>query len=412
MHADKGQLTVGQNLLEAAPPAAVADGRLQGLKQDLAARRASLESCLEKTAAALEAGDWESALDHLAAQGSAGLHDGQFRVLCGKAAAMIAAKTTAAIEIGRLDLAAAYVQAARRLPIHGVELDSLVATLNQFRAAYGYIQAAQADQAQQALHRLATLWPTAAWISPLIEQTRQLGQALTALHGSPLSFAGIVAASPRNVTTAPPPVFAPAAAPLPVEPAERYVLHIDGVGSFLVVPQSTVTLGPVGASRNVDLPLMLDPAVPPVTLSRVDGDYFLRASRPVPINDQPATSRLLASGDRIGLGARSRVTFRRPSAASGSAVIELSGTRLSDAAIRQVVLMDREILIGPSPSSHITSADGASIVLQKRGADWFCRSAAAITVDQRPAGNVAQVALGAHISVGSLSLVIAKEARP
>jgi hypothetical protein len=155
---------------------------------------------------------------------------------------------------------------------------------------------------------------------------------------------------------------------------------------------------------------MLDANVPIVTVSRLDDDYFLRAGEAVPVNDAPTANKLLCDGDRISLGNRCRITFRRPSAASGSAVLDLAGARLPGAAIRQVLLMDREIIIGPGAAAHVRVDDlAAPVVLQRRGEGLYCRSAAEICVDARRAGNATDISPGAHVQVGSLHFVVARE---
>jgi hypothetical protein len=185
---------------------------------------------------------------------------------------------------------------------------------------------------------------------------------------------------------------------------------VDGVGSFQVLSSPAVSIGPAGASRSVDIPLMLDANVPIVTVTRSDDDYFLRAAEAVPVNGVPASNKLLRDGDRISLGNRCRITFRRPSSASGSAVLDLAGARLPGASIRQVLLLDREIILGPGSSAHVRVDDlSAPVVLQKRGDGLFCRSAADVSVDNKPAGTAADIPLGAHVSVGSLHFVVARE---
>jgi len=91
-------------------------------------------------------------------------------------------------------------------------------------------------------------------------------------------------------------------------------------------------------------------------------------------------------------------------------VLDLAGARLPGAAIRQVLLLDREIILGPGSSAHVRVDDlTAPVVLQRRGDGLFCRSAAEVSVDNKPAGNAADIPVGAHVSVGSLHFVVARE---
>jgi hypothetical protein len=400
-HAERGQLTVGQQVLAESP---VADPRLDCLKQDLAARRAGLESCLKRATQAFDAGDWEAAIDHIANAGRNGAGDAALRLLADRIADHVAADAASHVESGRLDTAAALVDRLDRLPAETTATRQIHATLDQCRAAWDAIAAGQREQADEVLRRLQVTWPRAGWIGELAEQTRQWGQVQTAIQASPLSLLALAAQRGLARTRLP---------PVEIQRMESMVLHIDGVGSFQVLPEAKVSIGPLSSTRVLDLPLMIDAAAPSITLSRSDEDYFLSSDRPATVNEVPCTSKLLNNGDRIGLGTRCRLTFRRPSAASGTAVLDISGARLPGAGIRQVILLDREIVIGPGGGAHIRADELASpVVLMRSGEGLACRSADEITIDGRPAGNAANLPQGAHVSIGSLRFVISREQRP
>src|SRR2546421_174944 len=94
------------------------------------------------------------------------------------------------------------------------------------------------------------------------------------------------------------------------------------------------------------------PGAPVVTLSRSDEDYFLNSPRsPVAVNERMVSSALLSNGDRIGIGPRCRIEFRRPNAASASAILDVSGARLPWGGVKGVLLMDRELIVGPMASA-------------------------------------------------------------
>jgi hypothetical protein len=406
-HVDQGQLSVGQQLLETI---STPDARVQGLKQDVAARRAGLESRLKRASEALESGDWETAVDHLAAMGRGDSADTALRQLCGKISQRVVAEIYREFEAGRVNVAAGLLSRLDRLPVKSVESDQARRTLEECRVACHAIENGEPRQAEEMLRRLQTLWPGAGWLREAAEQTKQLGDALSQVHGSPLflvkmavpTFTGIVAS-----------VSAPRPPQLPEISGKPFSLHIDGAGSFQVFTNSAVSIGPAGASRSVDIPLMLDPGVPIVTVMRSDDDYFLRAGEPVLVNQIPTANKLLNNGDQIGMGNRCRITFRRPTAASASAVLDLWGARLPGAAIRQVLLLDREIIIGPGSAAHVRSDDlAAPIVLQRRGEGLFCRSTLEISIDGKSVGTASDIPMGSHISVGSLHFVVAREQRP
>ena len=400
-HVEQGQLSVGQRLLADSP---ITDARLDDLKQDLAARRAGLESSLKKATEAFDAGNWEAAIDHIGSAGRNASHDAALRRLTDKVADHVAALAVPHLESGRLDAAAALLERLGSLPVDTTAVRQLRATLDQCRSASTAIAEGRPQEAEESLRRLAVMWPGAKWIGQLTERARQWGEIQTAIRTSPLSLL------PPTSTRARPKVPSPAVVALPMQ---SLVLHVDGVGSFQVLPGPAVSIGPRSSVRMLDLPLMIDPSVPTITLSRSDEDYFLKADRPATVNEIPCTTRLLSSGDRIGLGPRCRLTFRRPSPASGTAVLDLSGARLPTAGIRQVILLDREIVIGAGSNVHIRADQlPAPVVLVRSNEGLALRSAGEILVDGQRVENTPNLPIGAAISIGTLRFVISREQRP
>jgi hypothetical protein len=167
----------------------------------------------------------------------------------------------------------------------------------------------------------------------------------------------------------------------------------------------------VSASRPTDLPLIVAAGSPMLTLSRSDDDYFLSSSSALAVNDRAVRSKLLASGDRIAVGPRGRVEFRRPNAASGTAVLRVSGARLPWGGVREVLLMDREIILGSSTAAHVRVGEcRAPVILQSTaGGQMLCRAEETVVIDGRACGRSASVPEGAQVVVGSASFVIRRE---
>jgi hypothetical protein len=187
----------------------------------------------------------------------------------------------------------------------------------------------------------------------------------------------------------------------------RFAVQVDGVGSFLVYRQDRITIGTASASRPIDLVLMAEAGLPAATIERVDEDYFLTTEQVVCVNDKPTRRKLLSSGDQIALSPRCRLKFSVPSAASTSAVLHLSGTRLPRSDARQVILLDREMILGPEPSAHIRAGQlRQPAILHVREGRLLCRTADAVTVDDQPIDPRRGIPLNAHVRVGPVSLVI------
>ena len=132
----------------------------------------------------------------------------------------------------------------------------------------------------------------------------------------------------------------------------------------------------------------------------------------VAVNDRSAVGdagRLLATGDRVALSPRCRLAFHLPSPASTSAVLDLTGSRLPMADVRRVILMDRDLIIGPHAGAHVRTdpaAEREGIVLHLRGGRLCCESKAEVTADGRPIDRHVGVPLGAHVRAGGLSFVL------
>ena len=122
----------------------------------------------------------------------------------------------------------------------------------------------------------------------------------------------------------------------------------------------------------------------------------------------PFSSALLTGGDRISLGSRCRIGFRRLNAASASASLHISGARLPWGGVQAVLLMDRELIIGPLASAHVRTRDSTEQLVLQAGGDGTLlgRASERIALDGRPGDRITPIALGARVTVGNLSLVV------
>ena len=101
--------------------------------------------------------------------------------------------------------------------------------------------------------------------------------------------------------------------------------------------------------------------------------------------------------------------FRIPNPASTSAVLDLSSARVGRADIRQVILMDREILVGPAANNHIRAGSlDETLTLFARNGSLFCKAKGRILVDGNVVGPSAALPAGRQIKVGGISLVLSE----
>ena len=302
--------------------------------------------------------------------------------------------------------------------------------MTQCRHAWEHLDRGQSRQAEEIVRRIATLLPGASWPTTVAKQLRQAAELIDELRAGPLGLLAVNAMEQMSTQPGHPHHKAPGAAPAASaaiqfarfdRPAaaphngaadavpSRFVLQVDGAGSFLVVTQPLVTVGPISSPRAPDIGLMADAGTHVATVERVEEDYFLRAASAVLVNGRPCVSKLLASGDELALSPRCQFTFRVPSAASTSAVLDLTGTRYPRADVRRVILLDRELVIGPGPGAHVRIDElTEKVLLHVRDGRLFVQTAEPVLAGERPVAPKTAVALGTHMKAGPVSFVVTK----
>jgi hypothetical protein len=413
-----GQLTLAG---DAARSEAIGDGGAGPIVAEIAVRRAASERLEADVEAALEAGDWEAAVQHLGGAGSLASRGGRILRLTRKVGERVAGEVGRMVEAGRTDLAEGVVRRAHPLCAAHGELDAQRRGLEQCRVAWERLAESRFAEAREILERLAALWPRAGWITAGVNELRRAGESVEAVRGGPLGALGFgqtipYAAPapqlrPQMERVAPPVVVAAAvAAPRAGTAMRRLLLHVDGAGSYVILQGDRIDVGPVSASRPPDLALLTGAGAPSFTISRSDEDYFVTAGTPLDINERAATSKLLVDGDRIGVGPRCRIEFRRPNAASATAVLRVGGARLPWGGVREAILMDREVVMGASSAAHVRVREcPGAVILQAAQDGLLCRADDVITVDGRAMGRTAKVSEGARVAVGPLSFVVCRE---
>ena len=119
---------------------------------------------------------------------------------------------------------------------------------------------------------------------------------------------------------------------------------------------------------------------------------------------------LLADGDDVILGDRSRLKFRIPTSLSPTAIVELGqGLRL-DGDVRQVVLLDGHLIFGAGKGCHIATPRAEGRVILSAGPDGFrCRAPVPLIIDGRTCGTDEPVPPGAHVEAGPLTFTLTAE---
>lgn len=410
-----GWLSVGGQILADAPSD---NGQAQLLQQELVGMRMQAEDAVAKAEQALERDDIEAALDVIRLAGVTQNQNGRVGELLHRVKKQAAQRAQASLERGRIDRAQSLLQRLSPLGVDGQEIAELRRALTCCHQAAECIAAGQPDEALPLLGKVKTMYPSAKWLDQAVSGVKQAGEVLAELCAGPLGLS--IAEASGHPGFEPPRCPAepeqarpqknrvPDAHRSPVLPSE-FVMQIDGVGSYLVFRDNCVTVGPISSSARPMLGLMADPSLPSIGIERVDTDYFIRSDRAIEINGRPATETMLADGDVIALSTRCRLRFRVPNPASATAVLMLSGARLGDPDIRQVILMGRDILAGPYTNNHIQSEQLDEIVTFFAQNDrLLCRASVPVTVGNRPLQPETGLMVDRPIQIGKLSMVLAK----
>ncbi len=410
---DAGHLSLGEGLLQEVDGDATRAGTLQ---KQVAARRASADAALARVRAAMAAGDWDTAIDGLKEAQHAHAANHELPELRCRLAAVVVARVQEAVDQGRLDLAGPLLDKLAGLTGPTSEVTALAGLLDHCREAMRLIEQGWLRQADEVLRRVCTLAPGARWAHSAQQAVSQAATGVEHIRGGPLGLVGVH--TPGDRMKRPATVDAVTKVLPNAEPVNgggrlpsRFMLQVDGVGSYLVLRDAAVTVGPVSSSARPDVGLLAEAGLPVARIERHDDDYFLAAERAVSVNETPTTRRLLANGDRIALSPRCRLRFEVPSAASTSAVLNLSGARLPQRDARRVILMDRSLVIGPGPGSHVRADSLAEpVVLHVRDGRLCCQTKEPVLVGDRPSSGAAGLPLGVNVRVGSVSFVVTRSA--
>ena len=394
-HVDDGELSLGEQLLGAAPADA---SRVVMLRDNIDHRRRTAATAVRACSEAFDNGDVERAARELFQARSTAPHHGELADLSARVTAAVTKRLQDAIEQGHLDEATALFAHLRALDPSSPPVRRQQVLLDGLRAAWQHIQTGGFAEARLLVSRLLPMSDNAQWLKHIAEQLAKADQAITELQIGPLAWLGQGLATRR--AAAPGPSSPSAARRIEAQPRMpqlsailpmQFVLHVDGIGSFLVLRQPVVRIGPISAPLAADIAVVAEPTLPPVTIARLDDDYFIKS-----VATANTPGRLLASGERLDLSPRCRFTFVLPSPASTTAVLDLTGARLPRADVRRIILMDADLIIGPSNAAHVVAPQlDRSVVLHLSHGQLICQ------------GREGAIIMGESINVGGVSFVIA-----
>ena len=416
-----GWISAGEKILEQTENN---DSQTPMVVQQANLARMQIDEVISKVEQALKKGDLENAIDIIR---QASYSDNKNEKVCD----MIFRVKTASIEKiradfvnGRIDLARSLWEKVSPLAKGTSEMSELGLVLNYSQKAAEYIAAGKPREAASLLKKIKVICPKATWLNSVTEQSVKAADILDELAASPLGLDCGMGILPMQ-TRAGSPRYGKVSHENPTSPgvpnkitsnpnrdfslSSRFVMHIDGVGGFLVLRENRVTIGPVSSSAQPMVGLMADPNLPVATIERVDDDYFIHASSSIRVNDVSVADKLLVDGDRIALSPRCSLKFLVPNPASTTAILQLTGSRLGRADIRHVILMDRDILIGNDRGSHI-AADSLdeTITMYAQNGRLLCKSRERVLVNDSPIDSLEGIPADKQVRIGQLSFVVTK----
>jgi len=409
-HIENNWLSTAEEMLSETPPSP----EVNLLVQQVQAKRLEADAILQKSRDALNREDFETVVELLLKAGPAGKQNQKLAELARQVCTLMIEKIRRHLEQGRIDLAQSLLKQAKPLAAGDLEVQQLARAIQHCRHALEFLTRGQPHQAAGILRKLKTLLPGARWLDAALQNTCQSAESLDSLLTGPL---GLALPEDSNYPSAAvkemdpdfnkKPLSSPSDFPVSPSPAGRFLLQIDGVGSYLVVCKSQVTVGPISSSQPPDVGLIAEPNLHNILIERSEEDYFLHSESPISVNDKMVTEKLLADSDSIALSPRCRFKFRLPNPASTTALLALSAAHLPRADVRQVLLPDREILIGPQSNCHIpTPLLAEPVILYWQNGQWFCRTKEPVLAGAAAINRQQGLPLGTPLKTGPLSMVI------
>jgi len=420
----KGWLSAGERMLQ---DDAGDDGAADMLLEIAAAQRVENEAVLRRGQEALDRGDLEVALEQVRQAGKLGHQNKGLADLAAHIKKLAVERIRQALEQGRIDQAKTLLSRVLPLTSQTFEIAELERLTGKIGRVCDYIRNGQPQQALHILTQLKNALPSAKWIDKAVGEMKQAVNALETLRSGPLGLA-MSSSSNRQASVESIASHKPEATqtgnrnisgipstrnggefPIDTRLPGRFIIQIDGVGSFLVLRDPLVTVGPISSEQRPGIGLVTEPDLPVVSIERAEEDYFLRAARPVRVNDKQGNEKLLNNNDNIALSDRCRLKFQLPNAASTTARIVFSGAKHPRLDVRQAILLDREIIVGPGSSAHIRVDRGCdSVVLFLRNGQLHCRTKENVEVQGTSLPRDTGLPMEVPVKIGGISLVLTK----
>lgn len=211
--------------------------------------------------------------------------------------------------------------------------------------------------------------------------------------------------------------------------ADRWLLWVDGVGGYLLLPGDDWTIGGPTGSDDAEICVQGDLSRREACIRRQQGDYILQPLGTVLLGgrrmQRPA---MLRDGDRLTLGPRAaevgaggaeqppqsrgvRFEFAKPHPLSASARLRLDSRHKTLPRSDAVILLADTCVLGPTRASHIlTPLAEQEVILVRSGTRWFCRGGEETYVAGELQSGRVEVPVGARLETAGLSFSLERVA--
>jgi hypothetical protein len=417
-HIQDGWISAGEEILK---DAGDEDGQAGVVLQQAAVARLHTGRAVSKAEKALQRNDLIGAIDIVLKAGAVDSQDEQVIELLSKLRSLAARQIKDNFDNGRLDLAQSLWQRVSVIADGSNEISELGSALSHCNKAAECVAAGRIRQAVNLLRKVQLTCPAAQWLGTVTNQSRQAAELLDELAASPL---GLNMTGREDMEDEIRQTDDESRSPSEVNRGfkardsrsehlrgeslpSKFMLQIDGVGSFYVLRDSKITVGPISSSARPAVGLMVDPNMPSVTIERSEDDYFIRSSSPVQVNDVMTTDKLLVDSDRINLSPRCGMKFNIPNPASTTATLSLPAAKLGRADVRRIILMDRDILIGSTQGSHVLAESlNETVALFVQNGLLHCKAKDRIMVDDKTVNSMSGLPFDKQIRIGQISMVL------
>ncbi|MBN1764495.1 MAG: hypothetical protein JW860_04495 [Sedimentisphaerales bacterium] len=428
-HINNGWLSTGEKMLQSR---AGNGGAADLLLEQAAAWRLEIETTIHKARESLERNDLQSAIKLVLNTGPARDQNKELARLFTHIKKLAITEIRDKLQQGRVDQARMLLNIAQPLVNETLELQELERSIRHINRICRDIETGRAHEARQRLRQLKTVLPEAHWLDEALQQAEQAAHSLEALRSGPLGLAGlghsddmedshdsfnnnnlsdkkVVRDNKRHMNNFEAGMNNKGLHLNTSELPDTFVIQIDGAGSYLVLRDAKVTVGPISSSRKPQVGLVAEPNLPVVAIERTDGDYFLRSQQAIQINDKIISEKLLAGGDTIMLSERCRLKFQVPNAASTTAKLSFNGARHPRLDIREAILLDRELVVGPGSSAHIrTERAECKLVLMMQEGRLVCKTKEYIKINGQNQDKNTALPMETPVQIGDISLVLTR----